>query len=63
MKVGDLVKSIQAYQDTKMGIIIKKARKPSRAPLNYLWLVHWFNSNPFDEQVYDYDLAVINESR
>lgn len=63
MKVGDLVKSVQSFKDTKMGIIIKKARKPKRAALNDLWLVHWFDSNPFDEQVYDYDLVLINESR
>ena len=59
MKVGDLVKSIQPYADTKMGIILKLVGQRPRTCLNDLWLVHWFDENPFDEQVFDYDLCVL----
>ena len=56
MQVGDLVKSIKPYSDTKMGIILKRVHSPI---LNDLWLVHWYDGNPYDEQCYDYDLVEV----
>ncbi len=60
MQVGDLVKCIKPFADDKMGIILRPCTKHPQACLNDLWLVHWFDDNPFDEQVYDYDLALVN---
>jgi len=56
MKVGDLVKNTKPYSDAKMGIILKQVHSPI---LNGLWLVHWYDDSPYDEQCYDYDLEVI----
>ena len=56
MKVGDLVKHIKPYSEVKMGVILKQVHSPI---LNDLWLVHWCDGNPYDEQCYDYDLVVI----
>ncbi len=61
MEIGDLVKCIRPFADEKMGIILRQAPKAERACLNDLWLVHWFDDNPCDEQCYDYDLRKINK--
>ena len=57
MQVGDLVKSHKPYSDTKMGIIIKRVEQNHAE--NDLWLVHWYDDNPYDEQCWDYHLVEV----
>ena len=62
MKVGDMVKHVLAHErENLVGIIIEKAHD-QLAMTNDVFSVMWRNGM-VGNNVWDYDLVVINESR
>ena len=60
MKVGNLVKSIKPYGESKVGIIIEEAHIPGQRKskvFKVLWSTGTFGG------IWDHDLEVISESR
>ena len=62
MKVGDIVKHVLAHERENMvGIIVEKVHDPL-AIANDVFSVLWRNGM-IGNNVWDYDMVVINESR
>ena len=66
MKVGDLVRdnhpnSFQIVPN-KIGVIVGQSTERRQAPLNKSFKVLWRNGT-IGNNVWDYDLKVVNESR
>ena len=62
MKIGDLIKFKTPYADKqKHGVIIKKVHDPL-ACTNEVFKVLW-NNGTIGNNVWDYDLEVLSESR
>jgi hypothetical protein len=62
MKVGDMVKHVLAHErENLVGIIVEKAHDPL-ADANDVFRVLW-RDGKIGNNVWDYDLVTINESR
>ena len=60
MKVGDLVKENRPFRPERFGVIVAQTRFRSR--LNKSFKVLW-RDGTIGNNIWDYDLKVVNESR